>query len=118
MKFMQRARLYGEAVRILDQFLGEDVRDRVIDEFTRIAGSHQRRRLQDPGKMIAQAALGAGLSKEVVNALHVLYLERTKQLQRMPTWTHDMDEAVWEQLRSWHALSELENIQKYQRKQK
>jgi len=117
-QFMQRARLYGEAVRILDEVLGEHVRDRVVDEFTRIAGPRQQRTLQDPGRMMAEAALQAGLSADVVNALQVLYLARTKQLQHMPNWTQETNEAVWEQLRLWHAHNELKNIQKYRRKKK
>ena len=37
MQLLARARRYGEAVHLLDEFLGEEVRDRVMERFAVLA---------------------------------------------------------------------------------
>lgn len=114
MQLFERARLYGQAVQVLDEFLGEEVRDRVMDRFTQLAGPAQRRGMKDPWDMIARSAEAAGVSPEVIRALHLIYLMRTSRMDALPTWVDQPNEAVWEFLRDHRVLAEFEAKRKRQ----
>lgn len=108
MQFMERARLYGQAVQILDEFLGEEIRDRVMERFSQLAGPAQRRGMKEPWEMVARAAIEAGVSNEVIRALHLVYLMRTNRWDALPGWIDQPNNAVWEHLRDWRVLAEFE----------
>lgn len=84
MDMFARARRYGEAVAVIDEYLGATVREKVMERFSRIAGPLQRTGLRDPWEMIARAAKEAGLSKEQIQALHYAFLLRTKEFDKLP----------------------------------
>lgn len=107
MQLFARARLYGEAVRLLDEFLGEEVRDQVMERFAVLAPALQRRRLKDPWEVIARSALDVGVPEGAVGALGVLYLGRTGQRQRLDSAAATLTEEARTYLREWQVLDEL-----------
>lgn len=108
MQLFERARLYGEAVRLLDEFLGEETRDRVMERFSHIAAPMQQRKMKDPWQVIARSALDVGVQSEAVQALELLYLMRTNRWDAMPDWARRPNELVRQYLRDWQVLSEFE----------
>src|SRR5690606_26246881 len=84
MDFFTRARRYGEAVAVIDEFLGSHVREKVMERFSHIAGPLQRTGLRDPWEMIARAAKEAGVGKHEIKALHYAFLLRTKEFDKLP----------------------------------
>lgn len=84
MDMLARARRYGEAVALFDEFLGAEVRERVMAQFSRIAGPLQRTGLRDPWEMIARAAKEAGVGKREIQALRYAFLLRTNELDKLP----------------------------------
>ncbi|MBO2522157.1 MAG: hypothetical protein LOD85_10050 [Clostridia bacterium] len=84
MDFFTRARRYGEAVAVIDEFLGSHVREKVMERFSHIAGPLQRTGLRDPWEMIARAAKEAGVKKHEIQALRYAYLLRTKEFDKLP----------------------------------
>lgn len=104
----ERARRYGEAVRLLDEFLGESVRERVMERFAAIAAPMQKRRLHEPWEVIARAALDVGVPREAVQALQLLYLMRTGQWENLPSWARKPDDKIWQYLQEWRVLAEFE----------
>lgn len=105
---MARARLYGQAVQVLDECLGESVRITVMERFSAMAGPSQRRGLKEPWEMIAQAALAAGVSKSAVQALRIVYLMRTERPDMLVAGSVDLSESAFEYLRRWGVLGEFE----------
>lgn len=84
MDMFARARRYGEAVAVIDEYLGAAVREKVMERFSHIAGPLQRTGLRDPWEMIARAAKEAGVGKHEIKALHYAFLLRTKEFDRLP----------------------------------
>lgn len=100
MDLFERARLYGQAVSLIDEYLGSEVREKVMARFSEVAGTLQRRGLRDPWDMIAQAAAMAGVAPHVLQALQVAYKLRIKE----PDPTIELarkDERVLGLLREW-----------------
>ena len=85
MDFFARARRYGEAVAVFDEFLGSEVREKVMARFSQIAGPLQRTGFRDPWEMIARAAREAGVSKNEIQALRYAFLLRTNEFDKLPT---------------------------------
>lgn len=107
MQLLARARRYGEAVRLLDEFLGEEVRDRVMERFAVLAPAIQRRKLKDPWEVIARSALDVGVPEGAVRALEMLYVARTEQGEGRGATHGAPSEEVTEYLREWRVLDEL-----------
>lgn len=84
MDMLARARRYGEAVAVFDEYLGSSVREKVMDRFSQIAGPLQRTGLKDPWEMIARAAKMAGVGKNEIQALRYAFLLRTKEFDKLP----------------------------------
>ena len=84
MDMLSRARRYGEAVAVFDEYLGSTVREKVMNRFSQIAGPLQRTGLRDPWEMIARAAKEAGVGKNEIQALRYAFLLRTKEFQKLP----------------------------------
>lgn len=108
MQLFERARRYGEAVRLLDEFLGDEVRDRVMERFSAIAAPMQRRKMKDPWEVIARSALDVGVPPGAVQALGLLYVSRTNQWKALPDAVKHPTEQVWQYLRDWQAVGEIE----------
>lgn len=108
MDFMARARLYGQAVGVIDEFLGEQTRIKVMEHFSKLAGPMQRRGMKDPWEMIAQSAKAANVQPATIQALQIVYLMRTGRWDQFPVWAAKPDEAVIEQLRTWGMLGKFE----------
>ena len=108
MDFFARARLYGQAVGLIDEFLGETTRIQVREQFAKIAGPAQRRGRKDPWDIIAHAAAAAGVPPSVIQALELVYLMRTGRWEQFPTWAAKPDEAVVEHLREWGVLGKFQ----------
>ncbi len=102
--FMLRARLYGQAVGVVNDYLGPAVRERVMERFSQIAGPLQRGgRLRDPWEMIARSLRDVGVGEKVVQALHIAYLLRIDRLDLLPAFD-PRDEELLEYLRQWGLL--------------
>lgn len=84
MDIFARARRYGDAIAVIDEFLGPEVRERVMERFSQIAGPFQRTGLRDPWDMIARAAKEAGVGKHEIQALRYAFLLRTKEFDKLP----------------------------------
>lgn len=85
MDMLSRARRYGEAVAVFDEFLGSSTREKVMARFSQIAGPLQRTGLRDPWEMIARAAKEAGVAKREIQALRYAFLLRTKEFDKLPS---------------------------------
>lgn len=105
---MARARLYGQAVGVVDEFLGEATRIKVMERFSQLAGPAQRRGMKDPWEMIARSAKVAGVQPATIQALHIIYLMRTGRWDQFPAWAVQPEEAVLEQLQTWGVLGQFE----------
>ncbi|HET7560321.1 MAG TPA: hypothetical protein VFK80_10215 [Limnochordia bacterium] len=109
---MLRARLYGQAVALLDRYLGTAVRQRVMDRLAESAGALQKGaplrgvQLKDPWLIIADACSRAGVSAAEIRALEAAY--RLQMRQYEPWRTLAADEAVVAQLRAWRAWDAIE----------
>lgn len=108
MDFLARARLYGQAIGVLDEFLGAATRIQVMEQFAKIAGPAQRHGMKEPWEMIARSAAAAGVPSYVIQALELVYLMRTGRWVRFPAWAAKPDEAVVEQLRKWGVLGKFQ----------
>lgn len=106
MEFFARARRYGEAVATIDEYLGSAVRERVMEEFSRIAGPLQQRGMKDPWEMIARSAKLAGIDRKTIQALFVAYLLRIQEFDRLPR-LESLDPEVLTQLRTWGVLGRI-----------
>src|SRR5690606_19887744 len=84
MDFFTRARRYGEAVAVIDEFLGSHVREKVMERRSHIAGPRQRPGLRDPWEMLTRAAKEAGVKKHEIQALRYAYLLRTQEFDKLP----------------------------------
>lgn len=84
MDLMARARRYGEAVAVIDEYLGSEVRERVMSRFSQLAGPLQRGGLRDPWEMIARSAKSAGVKNDQIQALRIAYLLRIKAFNQLP----------------------------------
>lgn len=107
MHFFERARLYGQAVAVIDEFLGPATRERVMARFAEMAGPLQRTGMRDPWEMIAAAATAAGVKPAAVQALQLVYLMRT---DRWADAAFDIrpSEEVLDYLRDWGVLGTYE----------
>lgn len=108
MDFLARARLYGQAVGVVDEFLGEQTRIKVMEQFSKLAGPAQRGGMKDPWEMIARSAAAAGVRPSVIQALQLVYLMRTGRWEQFPPWAAKPDDAVIEQLREWGILGKFQ----------
>jgi|GEM_PF-1983288 len=104
MDMLARARRYGEAVALIDEYLGPQVREKVMERFSQIAGPLQRTGLRDPWEMIARAAKEAGVGKREIEALRYAFLLRTKEFERLPK-RDELDPEVLALLVEWGVLS-------------
>lgn len=107
MEFFERARLYGNAVSVIDEFLGETMRERVMERFTQMAGPLQRGGMRDPWEMIAAAAQAAGVKPATIEALHLVYMMRTDRWEDA-SFKAQPSEEVLEHLKSWGVLGAYE----------
>lgn len=108
---LARARRYGEAVAVIDEYLGSDVREQVMDRFSKIAGPLQRGRLRDPWEMIARASKEAGVDKKRIQALKVAFLLRVKEFDKLPDLS-SLDAEVAAYLREWGVLGKMSGFGK------
>lgn len=99
----RRAEQYGHAMAVVNDYLGEAVRDRVMQRFQELAGPLQRSGWRDPWEMIAYALRAAGVNAITVRALHIAYLKRAGRLHEKQDWTSEPP-GVLERLREWDLL--------------
>lgn len=109
MQLFERARRYGVAVQVLDEFLGEAMRDQVMEHFAETVQTAPRRGMAEPWEFIAQAALKAGVERSVVEALHLVYLARTGRREAAGNATRASDEAVLDLLSAWRVFDEVDD---------
>ncbi|HLT58531.1 MAG: hypothetical protein LOD91_06955 [Limnochordales bacterium] len=101
--FYRRAEQYGHAMAVVNDYLGEAMRDKVMERFQALAGPLQRGGWREPWEMVALALQAAGVDPTTVRALHIAYLKRAGRLHEKRDWTSEPP-GVLERLREWDLL--------------
>jgi len=99
----RRAEQYGHAMAVVNDYLGEGMRDKVMQRFQELAGPLQRSGWKEPWEMVAHALAAAGVDRATIRALHIAYLKRSGRLHEKRDWTSEPPE-VLERLRQWRLL--------------
>ncbi|MBO8142454.1 MAG: hypothetical protein H0Z37_09830 [Firmicutes bacterium] len=99
----RRAERYGQALSVIEDYLGSETRERVMQRFQQLAGPLQRHGWRDPWEMIAYSLQAAGVDRDTIRALFIAYLMRVDELDRASDLARE-PAAVIERLRQWGLL--------------